>query len=114
MVIIASEVGKVLLLICRSYVCRRSEKVRDLIFSWSLCWAHPPAGDTHGNVESQPSPLGEGEGIHFRHGHRQRKASLSDGVAVDRIAAVDRQVEFKGVTEELNREIQEHRHEANA
>lgn len=71
-------------------------------------------GDTHGNVETQPSPLGEGDGIHFRHGHRERKASLSDGVAVDRIAAVDKQEEFKEVTEELNREIQEHRHEAKA
>jgi glycerol-3-phosphate O-acyltransferase/dihydroxyacetone phosphate acyltransferase len=58
--------------------------------------------------------LGEGEGIHHRHGHRKRKASLSDGVAVDRIAAVDKQEEFKEVTEELNREIQEHRHEAKA
>jgi len=58
--------------------------------------------------------LGEGEGIHLRHGHRERKASLSDGVTIDRLAAVDRQEEFKEVTEELNREIQEHRHEANA
>ena len=72
------------------------------------------AGDTHGNVETYASPLGEGEGIHFRQGHRERKPSLSDGVAVDRIAAVDQQEEFKGVTEGLNREIQEHRHEANA
>ena len=69
-------------------------------------------GDSHGNIETHPSPLGEG--IHFRQGHRERKASLSDGVAVDRIAAVDRQEEFKEVTGELNREIQEHRHEANA
>ena len=114
MVIIVSEVGKILLLICRSYVCRRSGKVHDLIFSSSLCWAHLHAGDAHGSVETHPSPLGEGEGIHFRPGHRVRKASLSDGVAVDRIAAIDRQEEFKGVTEELNREIQEHRHEANA
>jgi glycerol-3-phosphate O-acyltransferase / dihydroxyacetone phosphate acyltransferase len=58
--------------------------------------------------------LGEGEGIQFRHRHRERKASLSDGVAVDRIAAVDRQEEFREMTEELNREIQEHRHEAKA
>jgi len=71
------------------------------------------AGDTHGNIETQPSPLGDGEGVHLRHGHRERKASLSDGVAVDRLAAVDRQEEFKEVTDELNREIQEHRHEAN-
>jgi len=70
-------------------------------------------GDTHGSIETHPSPLGESEGIHFRHGHRERKASLSDGVAVDRIAAVDQQEEFKEVTEELNKEIQEHRHEAN-
>jgi len=71
-------------------------------------------GDTHGNVETYPGPLGDGEGNHLRHGHRERKPSLSDGVAVDRIAAVDRQEEFKGVTEALNREIQEHRHEAEA
>ena len=80
----------------------------------SLCWAHLHAGDAHGSAETHPSQLGEGEGIHFRHGHRERKASLSDGVAVDRIAAIDRQEEFKGATEVLNREIQEHRHEANA
>jgi glycerol-3-phosphate O-acyltransferase/dihydroxyacetone phosphate acyltransferase len=83
-------------------------------FLFELCWAHLHAGDTHGSVETQPSALGEGEGLHLRHGHRARKASLSDGIAVDRIAAVDRQEVFKGVTEELNREIQEHRHEANA
>ena len=70
------------------------------------------AGGTHGSVETHPSPLGEGEGVHLR--HRERKASLSDGVAVDRIAAVDKQGEFREVTEELNREIQEHRHEAKA
>lgn len=71
-------------------------------------------GDTHGNIETHPSPLGEGEGLHFRHGHHERRASLSDGIAVNRIAAVDKQEEFKEVTEELNREIREHRHEANA
>jgi len=91
MAIIVSEVGRILTLICRSGV----------------------TGDTHGSIETHPSPLGESEGIHFRHGHRERKASLSDGVAVDRIAAVDQQEEFKEVTEELNKEIQEHRHEAN-
>ena len=85
-----------------------------LILSLSLCELTIDAGDTHGNIEAHSSPLGEGEGIHLRHGHRSRKASLSDGVAVDRIAAVDPQEEFKEVTEELNREIQEHRHEANA
>lgn len=113
--VIVPGVGKILMLICRSCVCRRLGKVCDLIFRLSY-YAGPNggAGDTHGNIETHPSPLGEGEGIHFRHGHRERKASLSDGVAVDRIAAVDKQEEFKEVTEELNREIQEHRHEAKA
>ena len=83
-------------------------------FSWASAGLTGYAGDTHGNIGTHTSPLGEGEGIHFRQGHRERKASLSDGVAVDRIAALDRQEEFKEVTEELNREIQEHRHEANA
>ena len=68
-------------------------------------------GDTHGNVEISENPSGEGERIHHRHGHRERKASLSEGVAIDRIATVDKKEEFKEVTEELNREIQEHRHE---
>ena len=65
------------------------------------------------DAEIQAGPLGEGDGTHPRQGHRERKASLSDGVAVDRIAALDQQGEFKEVTEELNKEIQEHRHEAN-
>jgi hypothetical protein len=112
--VIVAEVSKVLTLICRSCGCRRSEKARDLIFSLSLRRAYRNAGDTHVNPETHPSSMGEGEGIHFRHGHRERKASLSDGVAVDRIAAVDKQEEFREVTEELNKEIQEHRHEANA
>ena len=66
-------------------------------------------GDTDGNIETS-----EGEGNQIRPGHRERKASLSDGVAVDRIAAVDKRGEFKEVTKELNREIQEHRHEGEA
>lgn len=112
---IVSGAGKILTPICRSCACRRLEKVCNPIFCLgSRAGLTGDAGDTHGNVESYPSPLGEGDGIHLRHGHRKRKASLSDGVAVDRIAAVDKQEEFREVTEELNREIQEHRHEADA
>ena len=115
MAIIVSGVGKIPMLICRSYVCRGLGKVRDLICCLSY-YGGPTrgVGDTHGNIETYPSPLGEGEGFHLRHGHHERRASLSDGVAVDRIAAIDKQEEFKKVTEELNREIQEHRHEAKA
>lgn len=114
LMVIISGVGKILTLICRSCGCRRLEKVCDLIFCLSYTGLTGDVGDTHGNIENHPSPLGEGDGIHFRHGHRSRKPSLSDGVAVNRIAAVDKQEEFKEVTKELNREIQEHRHEAEA
>ena len=40
MAIIVSEVGKILMLICRSCVCRQLERVGDLIFSLSLSWPY--------------------------------------------------------------------------
>ena len=52
-------------------------------------------------------PQSDGEGLHMRHGARTRKASLSDGVAVERIGELDRQEPFDEATQDLNREIQE-------
>lgn len=53
------------------------------------------------------SPSSEGEGLHIRHGTRTRKASLSDGVAVERIGSLDRAELFEQATKDLNREIME-------
>ncbi|GJE95108.1 glycerol-3-phosphate O-acyltransferase [Phanerochaete sordida] len=50
---------------------------------------------------------GEGadEGLHMRHPQRTRKASLSDGVPVGRISALDREEPFEEATRDLNDEI---------
>ena len=44
-------------------------------------------------------------GFNLRQGHRTRRESLSDGVAVARIAAVDRAEQFANATHDLNDEI---------
>jgi glycerol-3-phosphate O-acyltransferase / dihydroxyacetone phosphate acyltransferase len=43
--------------------------------------------------------------LHPRQGHRSRKASLSDSVPVDRIAATDGQELFKDATSNINDEM---------
>lgn len=69
-----------------------------------------PGGNAHGSVEPNYSPVaGDGEGLHFRGGHRSRKPSLSDTVPVERIAALDQQEEFKDATEDINKEMQKSR-----
>ena len=54
------------------------------------------------------SPLvpsdGSGALTHRKAGHRQRKASLSDNVPVERIGRIDSDETFKEATEELNQE----------
>jgi glycerol-3-phosphate O-acyltransferase/dihydroxyacetone phosphate acyltransferase len=44
-------------------------------------------------------------GMNLRQGHRTRRESLSDGVSVSRIAAVDRAEQFANATQDLNDEI---------
>lgn len=44
-------------------------------------------------------------GLNLRQGHRTRRESLSDGVPVARIAAVDRAEQFANATQDLNDEI---------
>ena len=48
---------------------------------------------------------GTDTGLNFRQGHRTRRESLSDGVSVVRIAAVDRTEQFAEATQDLNDEI---------
>jgi glycerol-3-phosphate O-acyltransferase / dihydroxyacetone phosphate acyltransferase len=59
--------------------------------------------------EAQESAANPGlpteEGLHRRI-HHDRKMSLSDGVAVERISALERDQVFKEGTDVLNREIQ--------
>jgi glycerol-3-phosphate O-acyltransferase/dihydroxyacetone phosphate acyltransferase len=43
--------------------------------------------------------------LNARQGHRTRRESLSDGVPVERIAAVDRAEQFANATQDLNEEI---------
>ncbi|KAG6854305.1 hypothetical protein C0991_008200 [Blastosporella zonata] len=49
------------------------------------------------------------EGLHPRQGHRARKESLSDSVAVERLAAVNRTEPFPDATLDLNDEISRNR-----
>jgi glycerol-3-phosphate O-acyltransferase/dihydroxyacetone phosphate acyltransferase len=49
------------------------------------------------------SPATGADGLHFR--HRGRKQSLSDGVSVERLAALDRQESFGEATHHINDEI---------
>ena len=51
----------------------------------------------------------KGEGLHHRQTQRNRKHSLSDGVSVVRLAALDKQEDFKDATDDINREIQENK-----
>jgi len=61
------------------------------------------------NVSSAISPSSpeDGEGLHIRTGHRKRRESLTDGVSVERLAAVDREEPFPEATEDLNEEIRQ-------
>lgn len=62
----------------------------------------------------EPNPSLDNDGLHMRHGPRARKASLSDGVPVERISVLDRQEPFEEATREINQEISEkkaHAHE---
>jgi len=67
---------------------------------------------TNADATLNPTPsLVVGEGLHPRRGHRSRKHSLSDSVAVDRIAATDGQEPFKDATSDINNEIRQTRPE---
>lgn len=59
------------------------------------------------DIPSSSSSTEAGEGLHIRTGHRNRRASLSDGVSVQRLAAVDRQEPFPDATGGLNEEIRQ-------
>lgn len=53
----------------------------------------------------EPNPNLDSDGLHMRHPQRTRKASLSDGVSVERISALDREEPFEEATKEINDEI---------
>lgn len=55
----------------------------------------------------EPSSHEDGEGLHIRSGHRKRSETLSDGVPVERLAAVDRREPFPEATGDLNEEIRQ-------
>ncbi|KAJ7285867.1 glycerol-3-phosphate O-acyltransferase [Mycena rebaudengoi] len=57
------------------------------------------------NANSATSPTLDDSGLRSRQGHRERRASLSDGVAVERIAAIDQSEHFDDATQDLNDEI---------
>lgn len=61
----------------------------------------------------EPNPSLDSDGLHMRHGHRTRRASLSDGVPVERISVLDRQEPFEEATREINQEISERKASAN-
>ncbi|KAJ6630769.1 glycerol-3-phosphate O-acyltransferase [Mycena sp. CBHHK59/15] len=56
---------------------------------------------SQGNSPTSPTS----DGWHQQQGHRERRASLSDGIAVQRIAAIDRLEQFDNATQGLNDEI---------
>jgi glycerol-3-phosphate O-acyltransferase/dihydroxyacetone phosphate acyltransferase len=64
---------------------------------------------TEGELETvrfpRPSRSPEIDGSHLRQGPRVRRHSLSDGVSVERIAAVNPRVNFEDVTYEINQEL---------
>ncbi|KAJ4487991.1 glycerol-3-phosphate O-acyltransferase [Lentinula aciculospora] len=57
------------------------------------------------SASSLSSP--DDDGLHIRTGHRARRESLSDGVSVQRLAAVDRREPFPDATGDLNEEIRQ-------
>jgi glycerol-3-phosphate O-acyltransferase/dihydroxyacetone phosphate acyltransferase len=56
------------------------------------------------NTGTTVSPAEPEDSLSFRHGHRTRRKSLSDGIPVTRIAAVDRTEPFMNATHDLNEE----------
>lgn len=54
---------------------------------------------------SPTGPIAEGDQLLFQTGRRERKASLSDQIPVERIAEVDRQETFEDATNGLNKEV---------
>jgi glycerol-3-phosphate O-acyltransferase / dihydroxyacetone phosphate acyltransferase len=74
----------------------------------------PPPLDTAQRSESRGlstavSSTETETGMNLRQGHRTRRESLSDGVPVARIAAVDRGERFASATQDLNHEIDRQR-----
>lgn len=70
--------------------------------------SQPPgaqATSIYSMTSSNTSPTTELDGLHFRKSQRTRKASLSDGVPVERLAAVDREEPFVSATDDLNDEM---------
>ena len=54
----------------------------------------------------------EGNGLHHRNQHRQRRPSLNDGVAVERISEIDQDDSFKEATVTINKENTKKRRES--
>ncbi|KZT26230.1 hypothetical protein NEOLEDRAFT_1197549 [Neolentinus lepideus HHB14362 ss-1] len=72
-----------------------------------------PLTNGNGNKENSPEPPGDKEGLRLRTNvHRDRRDSLSDGVPVERIGALDRAEQFKDATNEINEEISRCRSES--
>lgn len=72
---------------------------------------HPAEDHTHvagATSEEAESPV-NGNSLHHRQTHRDRKASLSDGVAVERIAALNPEERFQDCTRDINEEIRENK-----
>ncbi|KIP09125.1 hypothetical protein PHLGIDRAFT_103379 [Phlebiopsis gigantea 11061_1 CR5-6] len=63
-----------------------------------------PTGMT---MTTATEPALDGDGLHMRHGARVRKASLTDGVPVERIKVLDQEELFEEATREINQEISE-------
>ena len=66
-------------------------------------------GANHRLATISPSQPIDSSGIHLRQGSRERKPSLSDGIAVERIAALDQHEPFKEATEDINKESESRR-----
>ncbi|EIN07408.1 glycerol-3-phosphate O-acyltransferase [Punctularia strigosozonata HHB-11173 SS5] len=74
-----------------------------------------PSSSTTTATEARTAVGDEGEGsspterLRYRGAHRDRRGSLTDLIAVERIGTVDREESFKEATEELNAEISKNR-----
>jgi glycerol-3-phosphate O-acyltransferase/dihydroxyacetone phosphate acyltransferase len=66
------------------------------------------AASGRANDHADPAEI---SGLLMRHGHRERRSSLNDGVALERIGALDREESFREATEDINQENSTRKHE---
>lgn len=94
----------------------RSRSVRSSYADLQQLKSTTPAHATGAALREEPALSPDDEsGLHYRSiQHRDRRASLNDGVSVERIGAIDPEEPFKDATKDINQENVLRKHEDDA